>query len=64
MTFTDDAKRNIEEAQDRAQEVADDTAEKADIAKQRIEGELDKAQGHKITGEAKVQASKLREKMN
>lgn len=64
MGFTDDAKKKLEEAQENAQNVADDAAENIDIAKQRVEGEIDKAQGHNIKGEAKIKASEIRDKLN
>ncbi|HJM04597.1 MAG TPA: hypothetical protein QF549_03110 [Candidatus Saccharimonadaceae bacterium] len=64
MGFADDAKKKLEDAQANAEEVAEDTAENIDIAKQRVEGEIDKAQGHTIKGEAKIKTSELRDKLN
>jgi len=64
MSLVDDAKAKLNEARDAAEDLKDKVSEKADIAKQRIEGEADKAKGDDLKGEAKVQASKIRDKLS
>lgn len=64
MGLMDDAKAKLEEVKVAANDAADKISEKADIAKQRVEGEADKANGDKVKGEAKIQASKARDELN
>ena len=64
MSLVDDAKAKLEEAKDAAKGVADKVSEKADIAKQRVEGEVDKAKGDDLKGETKVKVSEVRDKLS
>ena len=64
MGLIDNAKAKVEEAKDVAKDAADKVSEKADIAKQRLEGEVDKAKGDDLKGEAKVKSSQVRDKLS
>ena len=64
MGLKDDVKAKFEEAKDVAKDAADKVSEKADIAKQRLEGEVDKAKGDDLKGEAKVKSSQVRDKLS
>lgn len=64
MSLVDDAKAKLNKAKDAAEDIKDKVSEKADIAKQRIEGEVDKAKGDELKGEAKVKASEIRDKLS
>ena len=64
MGLIDDAKAKVEEAKDVAKDAADKVSEKADIAKQRLEGEVDKAKGDDLKGDAKVKSSQVRDKLS
>ena len=64
MSLLDDVKK-------KASDTADEISDKANIAKQRLEGEADKAKGKaddnkadELKGEAKIKASQSRDKMN
>ncbi len=64
MGFMDDAKAKLDNAKDTAKKIADDVSEKVDIAKQRVEGEVDKAKGDDLKGEAKIKTSEVRDKLH
>lgn len=64
MGFVDDAKAKLNDAKDSAKKLADDVSEKVDIAKQRIEGEVDKAKGDDLKGETKIKTSEVRDKLH
>ena len=64
MGIIDDAKAKVDEVKDVAKDTADKVSEKADIAKQRLEGEVDKAKGDDLKGEAKVKSSQVRDKLS
>ena len=64
MAFVDGAKQNLEDAKHKAEEVVDHTQEEVAIAEQRVEGEIDKAKGDELEGEAKILASKVRKELN
>jgi hypothetical protein len=64
MSLADDAKAKLNETKDAAENMEDKVSEKVDIAKQRIEGEVDKAKGDNLKGEAKVKASEIRDKLS
>jgi uncharacterized protein YjbJ (UPF0337 family) len=60
----DDAKAKLNDAKDTAKKLADDVSDKVDIAKQRVEGEVDKAKGDELKGEAKIKASEVRDSLH
>ena len=64
MSLMDDAKAKFEEAKDVAKDAANTVSEKADIAKQRLDGEADKAKGDDLKGEAKIKSSQVRDKLS
>lgn len=64
MSLLDDAKSKLEEVKNAAQDASEKISEQADIVKQRVEGEADKAKGDDLKGEAKVKMSEVRDKLN
>jgi hypothetical protein len=64
MSIQDDAKAKFNQAKDAAKDTADHVSKKADIAKQRLEGEVDKAKGKNLRGEAKIKTSQVRDKLS
>lgn len=63
MKILDEAKAKFDEAKDVAKDAAGKVSEEVDIAKQRLEGEVDKAKGDDLKGEAKVKSSQVRDKL-
>lgn len=64
MSLLDTAKDKFDKAKDAAADASDKISAQADIAKQRIEGEIDKAKGDNLKGDAKVKTSQVRDKLN
>ncbi|MEO5950001.1 MAG: hypothetical protein ABIQ04_00985 [Candidatus Saccharimonadales bacterium] len=64
MGLMEDAKAKLDEAKDTAKDTADKISQKTDIAKQRVEGEIDKAKGDNLKGEAKIKTSEVRDKLS
>lgn len=64
MSLLDTAKNTFDKAKDAAADASGKISAQADIAKQRIEGEVDKAKGDDLKGNAKVKTSQIRDKFN